>query len=534
MNRTKKELLEEIEVLNRELMRDKGRLKQITLDFEEKMKYEAIIKQSRENYRRLVNDIPEAIIVHCDNKIVFANSKAMDLIDESDFSKFHQKSILDFVDPKYLPKIKERIGRVLKGKEVPFTEITIKTEKGKNKEVETKGILTTYKDKPAILVLLRDITEKKELEREKLHSHVVEEINIELKKEIKERLLVEKTLTETQKTNNALLLAIPDVMFTTTKDGSFIDFIRTKERDRIPGLGKGKVLGKKIKNVLPAKVAKMMNANIRIAIRTEKRQSFEYQINDDKDQGKLKDFEARIIKVNSNEALVMLRDIEERKRAEEELQRSLDEKEILLKEIHHRVKNNLQIISSLLSLQSSYLEDEESINLIKDSQNRVKSMAFIHEILYQRKNFSQVDFSEYVNNLVSNLIFSYAPSGTHIDLTLKVDPVFMDLDNAIPCGLIINELVSNSLKHAFSKLDKEKHLILDFKGAKLFVGLKKMKKEQLELIVADNGKGISKKSDIKNSDSLGLQLVNTLVEQLDGKIEVDLSKGTKFIITFSQ
>jgi PAS domain S-box-containing protein len=217
-------------------------------------------------------------------------------------------------------------------------------------------------------------------------------------------------------------------------------------------------------------------------------------------------------------------DITEKKYGEEKIRQSLQEKEVLLKEVHHRVKNNLQVISSILNLQSSYVKDTATLNILKESQNRIKSMAFIHESLYQTKDFSSINFSEYVVNLAHNLIQSYSNFDNEIKLNLDIQNVFLNLDLAIPCGLIINEIVSNALKYAFvdKKYDCEVTVSMSLDD------------ENLILIVGDNGIGLPKEIDYRNTQSLGLQLVVTLTDQLNGTIKMESEKGTKYTIIFKQ
>ncbi len=214
-------------------------------------------------------------------------------------------------------------------------------------------------------------------------------------------------------------------------------------------------------------------------------------------------------------------DITDQKAAEENIRQSLKEKEVLLKEVHHRVKNNLQVISSILNLQSSYVKDKKSLDLLLESQNRIKSMAFVHESLYQTKDFSNINFSSYVENICSNLVHSYSNPDNPPVLNMDLDSIQLNLDTAIPCGLIINELISNALKYAFK--GKE--------SGKLDVEVKSSG-EKLKIVIADNGKGLPENIDFRNTESLGLQLVVTLVEQINGKIALETKKGTKFTIEF--
>jgi two-component sensor histidine kinase len=213
---------------------------------------------------------------------------------------------------------------------------------------------------------------------------------------------------------------------------------------------------------------------------------------------------------------------QERKKAQEQIKASLREKEILLKEIHHRVKNNLQIISSLLNLQAEYLKDTQTIAIFKDSQNRIQSMAIVHEKLYQSEDLATINLSDYIQDLVSNLSYSYEVNLESIVFKIDVEDVLLDIDTAIPCGLIINELISNSLKYAFPR----------GKSGEIWIKLKSSAKNQLRLIVSDNGMGLPENFDFNNTESLGLQLVDALTIQLKGTIEIDRARGTKFLITF--
>lgn len=215
-------------------------------------------------------------------------------------------------------------------------------------------------------------------------------------------------------------------------------------------------------------------------------------------------------------------DITENKKNEEKISQSLKEKEVLLKEVHHRVKNNMQVISSILNLQSSYVKDVYALNLLKECQNRIKSMAFIHESLYQAKNFESVNFTEYLTTLSKNLVHSYTLNQKKIKLILSLDQLFLSIDTSIPCGLIINEIISNSLKYAFT----------DNRDGIIFVNLKKIN-NLVRIEVGDNGVGIDPNFDIKETQTLGLQLVDSLIEQINGTLVLNRTNGTKFIIEFN-
>ena len=203
----------------------------------------------------------------------------------------------------------------------------------------------------------------------------------------------------------------------------------------------------------------------------------------------------------------------------EQIQASLKEKEILLSEIHHRVKNNMQVIISMLRLQSNKTCDKKYAELLKDSERRVLSMSLVHEQLYQSKNFSNIDFKEYLKNLLTDLFISHGVDTSTVELIIDCTDVLLDLDNAIPCGLIVNELVSNCLKHAFPDNRKGKITLL--------VG--SVSEEEFELTVSDDGVGIPQDLDISNIDSMGLRLVRVLIEDtFEGQMDLERTDGTRF------
>ncbi|MBN2543927.1 PAS domain S-box protein [bacterium] len=215
-------------------------------------------------------------------------------------------------------------------------------------------------------------------------------------------------------------------------------------------------------------------------------------------------------KGKSIEILMVCRDITEWKKAEEQIRNALTEKELLLKEIHHRTKNNLQVISSLLKLQAGYIENESVLEVFTETRNRIKSMSLVHEKLYRSEDLAVIDFENYIKSLASQLFASFVINSSKIRFQVEAKNVFLGIDTAIPCGLIINELVSNALKHAFpNNMDGVISIELTSKG-----------KEDYAMLIQDNGMGFPKDIDFKNTASLGLQIVNTLVKQLKGSIEI--------------
>ena len=215
-------------------------------------------------------------------------------------------------------------------------------------------------------------------------------------------------------------------------------------------------------------------------------------------------------------------EIAERKRTEAKVKASLKEKEVLLQEIHHRVKNNLQVISSLLSLQSSYIEDRQIQGALYDSQHRVRSMALIHEKLYQSANLAQIDFGDYIRDLAGYLFEVQGGFARGLTLNIQIDYGYLPIDLAVPCGLILNELISNILKHAFP----------DGRCGETRIECWVNQDGQIMLLVGDNGVGLPAGFDPKNTGSLGLELVYSLTEQLDGTLHFNSTQGTEFKLTF--
>ena len=195
---------------------------------------------------------------------------------------------------------------------------------------------------------------------------------------------------------------------------------------------------------------------------------------------------------------------------------------MLLQEIHHRVKNNLQIISSLLSLQSGYNDDPRVLASFQDSQNRILSMALIHEKLYRSENLTQVNLAEYIQDLGAFLSRSYQAQTHHIELEIEAENLFLEIDKAVPCGLILNELISNSFKHAFPAE----------RAGKIWVTLQTTASDQIRMSVGDNGVGFPAAIDFRSASTLGLQLVNTLVDQLKGCMEIERTPISLISITF--
>ena len=343
--------------------------------------------------------------------------------------------------------------------------------------------------------------------------------------DITERKLAEKSLKESESKFRNLVETTPDIIWEIDTQGIFTYI--SPQSNSILGWSPQQVIGKSIFSMIRQehiqKIKKSFQTHIEgtkkfnvLEVPAEHRNGRQIviEIHSAKvtdDNGKIKGFQG------------IARDITEKTIATNKLKTSIKEKDILLQEIHHRVKNNMQIISSLLNLQIKYIKDDEAIDVLKESQNRVKSMAMIHEKLYQSNDFTRINLTEYIESLVNGLFYSYSIDQEEISSIINVDNVRLNIETAVPCGLIINELVSNSLKHGFSNGE----------NGEVYISLKFID-DKYELIIGDNGIGFPSNIDFKKTDSLGLQLVNNLVGQIDGEIELDNRSGTEFKIVFNE
>jgi len=296
------------------------------------------------------------------------------------------------------------------------------------------------------------------------------------------------------------------------------------EAERIIGFSKEEIEGKKkwtefvVKEDLKRIKGYYALRNDPVAHPTE----YETKVRDK--AGNIKDILVTIVNIpGTQKQLASILDITKRKIANNKIKSSLKEKNNLLQEIHHRVKNNMQIISSLLNLQIKYVDEEEAVNVLKESQNRIKSMAMIHEKLYMSDDLAHINFVDYIQSLVKNLFYSYNVENTNIKPIFEVEDVTLNMETAVPCGLIISEIVSNSLKYAFPNERK----------GEIYISLKTVD-DKYELIIRENGIGLPEELDFNNLETLGLLLVNNLTEQIDGELTINRSPGTEFKIKFKE
>ncbi len=625
----------------------------VVYDITDRKLKEQQLQESRESFMNLTELSPNGSIIHVDGIIKYANPKVLKFLGYSTTEELIGKNILDFLPDDQKEKSKERIKKIKGGENVGFTEFSVTDKNGKPIELGVQSVRIVYNGHEAIHVIISDLSQQKELQKEKLRAQLAEETNALLAKEIQERTETEQRLWETQmfttnmfnssldmimasdrnnlitQVNSAVLKTFgykteeviglhPKDLYASDEDfevvrlslldkGTFTGEIRNKRSDgeiftsylsaAVLRNTQGKVIGtmgisrditesirsqQKIREQ-DAKIRSIFDNAANMLIWTIDRnydllsfnnnfseilkhhfgiepktgmnmaeivkpllnaelyeysiQSFEKTFNGQTSEleGPFKTKRNHTIWIETFLNPILMEDgsikeiscisheITEKKASESQIRQSLKEKEVLLKEVHHRVKNNLQVISSILNLQSSYVKDDQTLSILRESQNRIKSMSYIHESLYQTKNFSSINFSEYIENLSNNLFHSYQIFDNFIELKLKIEPVNLNLDQAIPCGLIVNELITNALKYAFKGR----------KTGEVFIGISE-KGKTLSIRIEDNGVGVPKGFNYLKTETLGLQLVVTLVEQLDGKLEMKTEKGTKYLITFDK
>lgn len=487
----------------------------IQRDMTERQIADEKLKLSEEKFRAVAESMPAQVVIYQDNRFVYANQYS-EVITGYKINEILKKNFWDLVHDDYKDLVKERGEKRLKGEYAPENyEFSIVAKDKTEKWLNYSARIINYDGKKAVLGVATDITESRKI-RDKIKqseekyrnfvNHSSEGIyRLEFRKPVPVNLAVDEQAD-----------LLKENVFIAECNRVFAQMYEYDSPDEIMG-----------KNV---NYLKYQNPDI--LSRIMKFIMNDYIIIDDEVSeidaaGKRKYFIVNIFGVIENELLTSIwgvqREITEKKKSEKELQKSLEEKDILLKEIHHRVKNNLQIVTSLLKLQAGYVKDEKVKQLFRESQNRVQSMSLIHQKLYQTRDLAHIDFREYIETVTVHLQHSYGILEDRVKINTEVSNLVMSIDNAIPAGLIINELVSNSLKHAFPGGRKGNIYINaaydEYKG-------------EYWLLIRDDGKGIDHGLDINNSDSFGLKLVNTLVKQLAGIIEVVVKGGTEFRIHF--
>ncbi len=347
-----------------------------------------------------------------------------------------------------------------------------------------------------------------------------------LKGEIKERKTAERLLNDSDGLLRGLFDNMPSgiSVYKVENDGTYgTDYI-IKEfnlaSQNIEGMKREDVIGKSLKDIRPEIDEYGLIPIFKKVWETGNPIHYPAKIYIDENYANY--YENYIFKAPTGEIIAIYNDVTEQEKAKEKIQKSLKEKETLLREINHRVKNNLQIIASLLHLQEANINDEKMANVLKESESRVKTMSMVHEKLYQSPSLTDINFKQYLEKLVYDILYTYGIEIGNIKVQLDIGDINLNLETAIPLGLIINELITNTIKYAFPQNE-----------GTITIKLKSLT-ENLEITIADDGIGLPKNFDIEQIETLGLQLVNNLIDQLNGELKVNSDKGTEFIITFKE
>ncbi len=345
-------------------------------------------------------------------------------------------------------------------------------------------------------------------------------------------LELEKELQKLKQTFNTLLDAIPDIIY--LKDNNLRNLIINRAFADFVGLKKEEIIGKKDEEFLNASLAEQCRISDEEVLKKRTLVNVDEKSGDDAEEvfyfNTLKSpiFDE---KGNINGLVGISRDLTVIKTKEEQIKKSLKEKEVLLKEIHHRVKNNMQIISSLLNLQAQSIQDKDIKQIFNQCRSRIKAMSLVHDKLYRSSSLAKINFSNYVETLVTHLMSVNKTFENNIKMHFDMDEIYIDINESIPLGLITNELVSNSLKHAFPPQSLFNNINKEPK--RVSISIKKKKDTNAELTVKDNGVGLPKNFEEKSKNSLGMNLVMDLVKQIKGEIKIDGSDGSCFKVIFS-
>jgi PAS domain S-box-containing protein len=510
---------------------------QVYIELDERKRTEEALRVSEEKHRLVVENANEAIVVAQDGHIKFFNSKLMEFTTGYLPEELIHTPFTAFIHPEDRPMVMERHLKRLKGEVCPQVyTFRILDKGGRVTWVEINAIRINWEEKPAILFFLSDISERKQAQDRLAES------------EQRYRQLVKHAPAGIYQIDyvSSRFIDVNDVMCEYTgysKDEflalSVLDILTEESKKQFVDRAKKVQAGEPIPETAEFKVKAKNGSEFWVLVNTRVNYEHEQPVSATviaHNISERRQAEAELEKYRLHlEELVNERTVEltavngqlqleiaERERAEVQIKASLKEKEVLLREIHHRVKNNLQVISSLLNLHSSHLKDQQLQAILQDSQHRVRSMALIHQKLYQSASLAQIDFGEYMLELATYLFRAQDAHARGISLNIRADNIFFDIDKAMPCGLIVNELVSNSLKHAFPS-GRPGQICLELHSGPEYL---------VTLTVADNGVGFPPGLDFRDTESLGLQLVNSLVNQLDGCVELRSEAGVHFTITF--
>ncbi len=514
--------------------RGKQTLALVFNDISIRKRTEQALHQSLVSFQRLLEDSPNGVVILTEGKIQYLNQAACKLFGVRDEDEVFGDVFENYVEESFRNELINDLQIIREGGDAGSKEVRMVNATNEIMDVEIKSTLTVYENRPSIQVTIDNVTDRNKLVQEQIRVRFVEEINAALKAEIDEHRATQvkleqqqrQTLEQTAKMESIFNSTENLMMWTLNHDFEITElntnFIKNMELS----------FGEEVKHSvnIMAILQRHVDHNFyqgQLQAFTNgfkgRPQQFELPLKSDKNETVWWQCFLSPVYLNGKlmELSCLVYDNTERKVIDRKIRDSLKEKEVLLQEVHHRVKNNLQVISSILNLQSSYVNDPKTLEILRESQQRIKSMSFIHETIYRTADFSRLEFMDYIKTIASNLIQSYRTASTRVDFIPDMESVGLNLDQAIPCGLIINELVSNALKYAFKGRKKGTLSII-------------LREENNEVILAvkDDGVGLPKDFAFEKNNSLGIQLVYALVEQIDATMTVNQSNGTEFFMRF--
>jgi PAS domain S-box-containing protein len=485
------------------------------------------LKESEEKYRLIYEESNDAILLLDGDRIVDANKQTEEMFGFNR-AELLNKNLLDLSSGSGVhlqKKYQKEKGRLSLSRSIRFNWLFDGMDGGIESEVSLVEVMIG--NRLFYQCVIHDTTEQNKLAKEQLRAELAEETNVKLAAEIDERIKAETKLQEQFLRTRAIFESSSNTLLITSKTDGDITFFNSHCHNYFQktfGLlvVKDRNFFDYLEGIVSNRRRRMLGI-IFASVRKGASRQYEVRLTRDGIDFWLELFINPIFDTEGDvvEVSMVAHDITEKKLSSIGIEESLKEKDVLLKEIHHRVKNNLQVISSILNLQSSFVSDENTLGILQESRNRIRSMAIIHENLYRTEDFSSIKFDNYLRNLTANLIASYSVN-RKIQLDTDLEDVNLVLDQAIPCGLLTNELITNALKYAWKGEDEEARIRIQLE----------QKNDTITLTIADNGVGLPNEFEKMQSDTLGLQLVSTLAEQLDAELKVDTTQGTEFQLTF--
>jgi PAS domain S-box-containing protein len=494
---------------------------------------EEALRESEEKYRTVVNSANDGIAIIQDEIIQFANPRLAQMGGYTP-EEINGRPFADFLHRQELRGVQEVYTGRMNGQKVPDKyELLLHRRNGDVLFVEVNSSLVTYRNRPAVLIIIRDATERKRTE--KLKESIFRISEAAISSDSLEQLFqsIHRVISDLMPATN-FYIALYDESTGLLSFPYFVDEVDQPDEPKKLGRGLTEYVLRTGKPLLASpEVFNQLTATgevelvgapsidwLGVPLNIEGRTIGVLVVQTYTEGVRYGEEEKNILKFVSDQVAMAVH----RKRTEAQIKAQLLEKDVLLKEVHHRVKNNMQVISSLLNLQSRRVKDPAVNEMFKESQRRIRSMALIHERLYRSSDLSRIEFSQYLRDLATHLFHSYQVDAARVQLKVEAQEVHLNINTAIPCGLIVNELISNTLKHGFPEGRK----------GRLEIGLSAVPEDGYAIRVEDDGVGFPEELDFRKTNTLGMQIVNTLVEQIGGRLELRRGPGTIFRLEFNE